>query len=181
MEFLGDAVLDCVVAEELYNRFPRQQEGDLHQLRVSMIRESTLAEAAIDLGVRELLLQSGREVTSSGLADTLEAVFGAVFLDGGYGAVQASILKVMGPYMKRLDPERPEKDSKTRLQEVLIAKYKSMPAYRVIGSTGAAHQKVFEVECSVAKLELTTTATGTSRKQAEQKAATAMLKKMKKA
>jgi ribonuclease-3 len=181
MEFLGDAVLDCVMAEELYQRFPRLQEGGLHSLRVSMIRESTLAEVAYDLGIREFVLVPGSAATNSGLADTLEAIFGAVFLDGGYPAAQRCILKVLGPYMRRLNPDRPEKDAKTKLQELLIATFKCSPTYRVVNSTGAAHQKTFEVECRVAKLDLVTTASGSSRQRGEQAAAAAMLKKLKKA
>jgi ribonuclease-3 len=136
---------------------------------------------AHDLGVREFMLASGSAATNSGLADTLEAIFGAVFLDGGYAAAQTSILKVLGPHMSRLDPDHPEKDAKTKLQELLIAKFKCSPGYRVIGSSGAAHQKIFEVECRVAKLDRTTTASGSSRQRGEQAAAAAMLKLLKKA
>jgi ribonuclease-3 len=181
LEFLGDAVLDCVMAEELYLRYPSLQEGDLHRLQVSMIRDSTLAQAARGIGLKELLKASVPTVRESTLADTLEAIFGAVFLDAGYEAAKTCILYVLKPFMGRLDPARPEKDAKTQLQELLQARFKSVPSYRMTRSSGAAHEKTFEVECRVAELGLAAAGAGSSRQRAEQEAASAMLRQLPKA
>lgn len=175
LEFLGDAVLDCVMAEELYLRYPSLQEGDLHRLQVSMIRGSTLAQAALGIGLKDLLKASVPTVRESTLADTLEAIFGAIFLDGGYDAARTCILHVLKPFMGRLDPARPEKDAKTELQELLHARFKTTPKYRVTRSLGAAHEKMFDVECQVAELRMSAAGSGSSRQRAEQDAARAML------
>lgn len=184
LEFLGDGVLGCAVADELYARFPQLSEGKLTRLRASLVREEALAEVAKMLGLGELLrlgegeLAAGPEPRPSILADALEAVLGAVFLDGGYEAARKSVLAAFGPLFERLDPERPAKDAKTRLQEILQAKQRSLPQYRVVSVHGEAHRQSFEVECSVAEFGLTATGTGTSRQRAEQQAAKALLEKL---
>jgi ribonuclease III len=184
LEFLGDGVLDCAVAEELYARFPRLSEGKLTRLRASMVREEALAEVATNLGLADCLrLGEGEQASSprprpSILADALEAVFGAVFLDGGYQAARNAIVSAFGPLIDRLDPERPAKDAKTHLQELLQAKRQRLPQYRVTGVQGAAHRQSFEVECMVPDLGLSATGTGTSRQRAEQQAAKALLDKL---
>src|SRR5256886_7385103 len=118
------------------------------------------------------------DVCSSDYA--LEAVFGAVFLDGGYQAARAAVLKAFGPLVERLDPEQPAKDPKTQLQEMLQAKRQRLPEYRVLSMQGAAHRQSFEGECGVAELGLTATGSGTSRQRAEQQAARAMLEQLSK-
>jgi ribonuclease III len=184
LEFLGDGVLDCAVAEELYARFPRLSEGKLTRLRASMVREEALAEVATNLGLADCLrLGEGEQASSprprpSILADALEAVFGAVFLDGGYQAARNAIVSAFGPLIDRLDPERPAKDAKTHLQELLQAKRQHLPQYRVTGVQRAAHRQSFEVECMVPDLGLSATGTGTSRQRAEQQAAKALLDKL---
>ena len=181
LEFLGDGVLGCAVADELYARFPQLSEGKLTRLRASLVREETLAQLAKELGLDALLrlgegeLAAGPEPRPSILADALEAVLGAVFLDGGYPAARAAVLVAFGPRIDRLDPERPAKDAKTRLQELLQAKHRGLPQYRVVSVTGEAHRQSFEVECSVKGIEFKATGTGTSRQRAEQQAAKAML------
>ena len=178
LEFLGDAVLDCVAAEELYRRFPSLQEGPLHRLQVSMIRESTLAEAARSIALDAPLMNLMPVVRDSTLADALEAVFGAVFLDGGYAEASKCILHVLAPFVSKLSPESAVKDAKTQLQEVLQARFKTLPTYRQVGSGGAAHEKTFKVECQVKKLDLATDGAGSSLQRAEQDAAQAMLRKI---
>jgi ribonuclease-3 len=175
-------VLGCAVAAELYARYPRLSEGKLTRLRASLVREEALAEVARELGVaNELKLGEGELAASpeprpSILADALEALFGAVFLDGGYDAARSVILAAFGERMARLDPERPGKDAKTELQEVLQAAHRPLPVYRVVSVQGAAHRQSFEVECTVE--DRVATGTGASRQKAEQGAARAMLEKL---
>jgi ribonuclease-3 len=186
LEFLGDGVLGCAVADELYTRYPRLSEGKLTRLRASLVREETLAEVGKALGMDRLLrlgegeLAAGPEPRPSILADAVEAVLGAVFLDGGYAAARGAVLTVFGAHLDRLDPERPAKDAKTRLQELLQARYRRLPEYRVVGVEGQAHRQSFQVECSIEGLDLRATGTGTSRQRAEQQAARAMLELLEK-
>lgn len=170
LEFLGDSVLACVVAEELYARFPGVVEGSLHRLRESLIREETLARVAQDVGLAY--------PTASAQADTVEAVFGAVFLDGGYDAAKKSIVKVLQPLLDELDPARLTKDAKSQLQEIVQGRFKTVPAYRLVSRSGQAHAPSFEIECLIAELNLTATGSGSSRQRAEQQAASAMLEKL---
>ena len=173
-------MLGCAVAEELFARFPRLSEGKLTRLRASLVREETLAEVARALGLAERVrlgegeLASAAEPRPSILADALEAVFGAVFLDGGYPAARRAVLAVFGPRIDHLDPERPAKDAKTELQELLQAERKPLPEYRVIGLRGQPHRQSFEVECTIAG-GITARGSGSSRQRAEQQAAAAML------
>lgn len=185
LEFLGDGVLDCVIAEELYGRFPELGEGPLSRLRASLVREAALAAAARELGLSAWLRLGEGEAASGGaertsiLADALEAVFGAVFLDGGYEAARAAVLRVYRDALDRLDPSAPAKDPKTRLQEYLQGRGRSLPQYRVIATRGAAHRQLFEVECVVGDQggsEHRSSGAGSSRRLAEQQAAEAMLK-----
>ena len=178
LEFLGDAVLDCVVAEEVYRRFPALLEGELHRLQESLIRESTLAEAAQGLALDQLLRASVPNLRASTLADTLEALFGAVFLDGGYAAARQCVLAVLAARLDSLDPERVERDAKSRLQELTQARFKSTPHYRVTRTAGAAHEMTFDVECAVPELAQTAVGSGSSRQRAEQEAARAMLQRL---
>jgi ribonuclease-3 len=184
LEFLGDGVLGCAVADELYGRFPQLSEGKLTRLRASLVREEALAEVAGALGIGELLrlgegeLASAPQPRPSILADALEAVLGAVFLDGGYDAARRAVLAAFAPLIDQLDPERPAKDAKTRLQEILQARHCRLPGYRVVSVQGEAHRQSFEVECSVSDLNLAATGTGTSRQRAEQQAAKALLEKL---
>jgi ribonuclease-3 len=176
-------VLGCAVAEELFARFPQLSEGKLTRLRANLVREETLADVARGLGLAGLLRLGEGEVAASAeprssiLADALEAVFGAIFLDGGYAAARKAVLEVFGARIDRLDPERPAKDAKTELQEVLQAARKPLPEYRVVSVQGEQHRQSFEVECVVAG-GLTSRGSGSSRQRAEQQAAAAMLKKL---
>jgi ribonuclease-3 len=184
LEFLGDGVLGCAVAEELFARFPQLSEGKLTRLRASLVREETLAEAAREQGIAAFLrlgegeLAAAPEPRPSILADAMEGVFGAVFLDGGYEAARKAVLAVFGARLEQLDPERPAKDAKTQLQEMLQATHQPLPEYRVVSVQGAAHRQSFEVEC-VVEGGLATKGSGSSRQRAEQQAASAMLDRLK--
>ena len=179
LEFLGDGVLGCAMADELYARFPGLPEGKLTRLRAGLVREEALAGIGERLGLRELLrVDPGTPVTTSVLADAVEALFGAVFLDGGYAAARTAALAAFGPLLDGLDAAAPAKDAKTELQEALQAKRQRLPEYRIVAVLGAAHQQSFEVECALPELGLSTSGSGTSRQRAEQQAAQAMLQRL---
>jgi ribonuclease-3 len=181
LEFLGDGVLGCAVAEELYARFPGLPEGKLTRLRASLVREDALAEVAEELQLAGFLhVGPKQQVTRSLLADAVEALVGAVFVDAGYEAARASVLAAVGPLIDRLDPEKSAKDAKTELQELLQAKHLPLPQYRVVSVQGAAHRQSFEVECSITEPKLAVSGTGTSRQRAEQEAARALLERLEK-
>jgi ribonuclease-3 len=167
-------VLGCAVADELYARFPHLPEGKLTQLRASLVRREALVEVARALGLGERLRSA--TLIDSVLADSLEAVFGAIFLDGGYPAARRAVVEAFGPLLDAIDPDNVEKDAKTRLQELMHARGKPLPEYRLAATQGAPHERVFEVECIVE--EIHATGVGTSRQRAEQEAAKAMLAKM---
>jgi ribonuclease-3 len=179
LEFLGDGVLGCAIAEALYARFPGMPEGQLTRLRASLVRKETLAEIASQLGLGSHM-RLGRaatvSLTPSVLADAVEALFGAVFLDGGYPAVRAAVAHTYGSLLERLDPDSVGKDPKTRLQEMLQAKKKALPEYRIVSTSGQAHARVFEVECVVGPQSAR--GGGTSLQRAEQAAAEAMLERL---
>jgi ribonuclease-3 len=182
LEFLGDGVLGCAVAAELYERFPQLSEGKLTRLRAGLVRAEALAAIARELGLGPLVrlgegeLAAAPEPRPSILADALEAVFGALFLDGGYEAARQAVLGAFRARLERLDPDLPGKDAKTELQEVLQAAHRALPLYRVVAVHGAAHQQSFDVECAVD--EVTAQGSGSSRQKAEQDAARAMLEKL---
>jgi ribonuclease-3 len=182
LEFLGDGVVGCVIAEELYSRFPGIAEGELSRLRASLVREAALAEVARAIGLADFLRLGEGELSSGGterpsiLADALEATYGAVFLDGGYEAARAAIRRSFGEALEQLDSRQPAKDAKTSLQELLQGRRQKLPEYRVVATAGAAHKQVFEVECIAAGLGLRATGSGSSRRLAEQQAAANVLK-----
>jgi ribonuclease-3 len=181
LEFLGDGVLGCVIAEQLHGRFADLAEGDLTRLRANLVREEALADLARMLDLPEALrlgdaeLSAGRDRRPSILADALEAVFGAVFLDGGYEAARAVILRAYGAALSELDSRAAGKDAKTRLQELMQGQRRPLPEYRLLAVRGAAHEQTFEVECVLADKGLRAVGSGTSRQRAEQRAAEALL------
>jgi ribonuclease-3 len=175
LEFLGDAVLGCAIAEELFARFPDLPEGKLTRLRAALVREESLAEIAAELELSGFLRIGAPGPRASILADALEAVFGAVLLDGGYPAARSAIVRVFSAVLDRLDPDNVDQDAKTRLQEMLHARHQNVPEYRVVATSGADHQRSFEVECVLAGLGLRATGAGSSRQRADQAAAQAML------
>ena len=181
LEFLGDAVLDLAVSALLYARLQESPEGDLSRVRANLVKESTLHTLAVQMGLADLLrlgegaAKTGAKKLPSILANALEAVIGAVYLDGGYEAAQALVHRLfeaveISPQMAAIG-----KDPKTELQEWLQARKMKLPLYRVVGTMGAAHKQSFDVECEVEELGLTERGIGSSRRSGEQAAATAML------
>ena len=184
LEFLGDSVLGCAITELLFRDHPELPEGKLSRIRAALIREESLAEVARKLGIAEFLRLDESTARNEGaarpsiLADALEAIYGAVFLDGGYGAARDAIGRTFETALSQLDPNAVEKDAKTRLQEYLQAKRRSKPQYRVLSTSGASQQPVFEVECAVGDLSLTARGNGSTRRRAEQQAAANLLKQL---
>jgi ribonuclease-3 len=184
LEFLGDGVLGCVVAEALMTRFAHLSEGELSRLRARLVRAEALADAAAGLGLAAHLRVGQGEAASGGaarpsiLADALEAIIGAVFLDAGYADARRVVLAALGRALAELDERALAKDPKTALQEVLQARRQGRPRYEVVATRGAAHQQVFEVECVVAALDLRARGSGASRRAAEQQAAEALLRRL---
>lgn len=177
LEFLGDSVLNCAVAALLYERFGKLDEGDLSRVRANLVKQQTLFEVAQRIELATCLLLGEGEQKSGGfrrpsiLADTLEALFGAIFLDGGFDAAQQSIRRLYDPVLRVIDPNTVGKDAKTLLQERLQSRKIPLPVYAVVATHGAAHNQLFEVECSVPKLSIQVLGSGGSRRAAEQAAA----------
>jgi ribonuclease-3 len=177
LEFLGDSVLNCVVAAMLYRHFGRIDEGDLSRLRANLVKQQSLYEIAQRLGLSQHLLLGEGELKSGGfrrpsiLGDTLEAIVGAVFLDGGFEAAQSVIRTLYEPVLHSVDPRTLGKDAKTLLQEYLQGKKLPLPLYAVVATHGAAHNQLFEVECAIPKLKIQVLGSGASRRAAEQAAA----------
>ena len=177
LEFLGDGVLNCVVAAVLYERFTQLPEGELSRLRASLVNQQSLFGAAqqINLGSELLLgegeLKSGGAQRPSILADALEALIGAAFLDGGFEAAYAMVLHLFARQFADADPQNVAKDAKTQLQEYLQARRIALPQYSVIATGGEAHEQSFRVECAIPELKIRTQGEGASRRSAEQVAA----------
>ena len=185
LEFLGDAVLALGVSNLLYARFGHSGEGDLTRVRAHLVREDSLHRAALAIGLPEVLRLSEGEARGGGaqrasiLADALEAVIGAAFLDGGFEPAQALIERLFGEVIATTDLEDWAKDAKTELQEWLQARRLPVPVYRIAATRGQAHAQTFEVECGVPALGLVMQGEGRSRRQAEQEAARRMLDNLK--
>lgn len=184
LEFLGDAVLGCAITELLFQKHPELPEGKLSRIRAGLIREESLARIARELGVAEFLLLDESTARNEGaerpsiLADALEAIYGAVFLDNGYGAARDVIARTFGTALSQLDPDAVEKDAKTKLQEYLQAKRHAKPQYRVVSTSGAKQNLTFEVECIVGELKLAASGSGSTRQRAEQQAAARLLEQV---
>ncbi len=181
LEFLGDAVLNCVVAKLVFSEFGAADEGDLSRFRASLVSGEALAVVAQEIELGDQLRLGSGELKSGGfrrksiLADTLEALFGAIYLDGGFPAAERVIERLIIPRMDRLPTAAELKDPKTRLQEALQAQGLPLPTYTVDAIKGEAHNQQFEVACVVSTLGLRTTASGPSRRRAEQAAAQLLL------
>lgn len=181
LEFLGDSVLNFVVAALLFKRFPKIDEGDLSRVRANLVKQSSLADIAQRLALSQHLRLGEGEMKSGGfrrpsiLADAVEAIFGAVFVDAGFDAAQKVIAHQYAPVMVNIDPKTLGKDPKTLLQEMLQGSKLELPIYTVVATHGAAHNQSFDVECSVPKLDIKVSAGGTSRRAAEQSAATLVI------
>jgi ribonuclease-3 len=174
LEFLGDSVLNCVVAALLFKRFGDLDEGDLSRVRANLVKQQSLYEIAQALSIADFLRLGEGELKSGGfrrpsiLADTLEAIFGAVHVDAGFEAAQEVIERLYIPILDHIDPRTLGKDAKTLLQEYLQGHQLPLPQYVVVATHGAAHNQQFEVECTVPKLEIKVSGTGASRRAAEQ-------------
>jgi len=185
LEFLGDSVLNCVIANSLFTRHADLPEGDLSRLRANLVCQEALHQLALSLKIGNLLLLGEGELKSGGhqrpsiLADALEAVFGAIFLDAGFDAAAATINRLYAPLFAQLKPGAVIKDPKTRLQEWLQGRKKPLPRYQLEEATGAAHDQRFSVLCEIDNPPIRTTGTGTSRRAAEQAAADNALKALK--
>ena len=179
LEFLGDSVLGCVIAKYLYTAYPQLSEGELSRLRSNLVREETLATLALQLDLGNFLKLGEGELKGGGyrrpsiLADAMEALFGAVMLDGGFAEAEKVVLGLYVPYLDKVDLASLGKDAKTLLQEYLQAKRIALPAYSVIATQGQAHEQSFEVECAIPSLKISTRGEGSSRRNAEQQAAQA--------
>jgi ribonuclease III len=181
LEFLGDAVLSLAVSGLLFERFSGSDEGDLTRVRAHLVREDSLHRAALALGLPELLRLSEGEARGGGalrpsiLADALEAIIGAVFLDGGYDPALALVRMLFGEVIQATEADSWSKDAKTELQEWLQARRLAVPLYRITATHGEKHAQTFDVECAVPALSLAEQGSGRSRRAAEQEAARALL------
>jgi len=185
LEFLGDAVLNLAVSSLLYRQLANQPEGDLSRVRANLVKQDTLHKLSLDLGLPAVLRLGEGEARSGGfkrpsiLADAVEALVGAIYLDGGYAVAEALVHRLyeavqISPQMQAIG-----KDPKTELQEWLQGRKLKVPAYRVVGTVGAAHSQTFDVECEIAELGLVERGIGGSRRAGEQAAAAAMLTRLK--
>ena len=181
LEFLGDSVLNLVVAHLLFDRLATMPEGDLSRVRANLVKQETLHQLALHLELPGRMrlgegeLKSGGTRRASILADALEAVIGAVYLDGGFDAAHALVQRLFAKVEIRPDMQAAEKDPKTQLQEWLQGRKLPLPKYTVIGTSGAAHRQTFEVACEVPDLKKHERGSGASRRAAEQAAAAALL------
>lgn len=184
LEFLGDSILNCVVADCLYQRFNVLKEGDLSRVRAHLVKQDALETIARDLQVSGCMYLGEGELKSGGLerpsilADVVEALFGAVFLDAGFDKAHSVIAKLYEPLLASIDPTNAGKDPKTQLQERLQAQKLAVPKYDITRIDGAAHEQVFTVSCAIPSLQIQTEGVGHTRRIAEQNAASVAMAQM---
>lgn len=184
LEFLGDSVLGFTISAYLYKKFPGLSEGELTRLRASLVRKESLAKLARELELGPCLKLGGGELKSGGhdrdsiLADTMEALFGAIYIDGGMDVVSRVVLAQYSSLLQSVDPAAIQKDPKTRLQEFLQKRARPTPAYEVVKISGEAHAQYFRVSCHAEGLEQVVEGEGRSRRAAEQDAASKALDKL---
>lgn len=177
LEFLGDSVLSFLIANELYKRFPRIDEGDLSRLRAQLVKESSLSTIATSMGLGDFIRLGEGELKSAGwrrpsiLADTFESIIGAIYLDGGIKPAHEFVLRFFETQLNEIDPKLIQKDPKTLLQELLQSKKSDLPIYTVVSIEGEAHSQTFTIECIIKKSNIKTQGVGNSRRIAEQEAA----------
>ncbi|MCC6534569.1 MAG: ribonuclease III [Burkholderiales bacterium] len=177
LEFLGDSVLNCAIADELYCRFPALAEGELSRARALLVRQQTLFQRAEALGIGEVLLLGEGELRSGGkkrpsiLADALEAIIGAVYVDAGFDTARKVVRTIFDPVLRNADQGVLGKDPKTLLQELLQGRRLPLPQYSIVATEGEAHRQRFKVECIIPSLSIRVTGEGMSRRAAEQDAA----------
>lgn len=186
LEFLGDGALNFIIATQLYLKFPKLAEGELSRLRAQLVKEATLSEIAQSLQLGDALKLGEGELKSAGwrrpsiLADALEAIIGAVYMDGGFASAEAVVLHLYTEKINTIDPKLIDKDPKSLLQETLQSKKLAVPEYTVVMTSGEAHAQRFVVECHIEKYHIRTSGEGTSRRLAEQAAAKLALAEFKK-
>ena len=184
LEFLGDSVLNCTIARALYDTFPQQPEGTLSRMRANLVKQDTLAGIAIQLKLGDYLLMGEGELKSGGfrrpsiLADAIEAIIGAIFLDAGFEVARATVLHLFAPVIAAINPNVSGKDAKTQLQEWLQGRRQPLPDYQLADTKGEAHDQMFVVSCRIPALGITLSGQGKSRRAAEQEAAMAVLKQV---
>ncbi len=184
LEFLGDAILSGVIARQLFDRFPDVPEGDLSRLRANLVRQDSLHQLALSLSLGECLRLGEGELKSGGvqrpsiLADALEALFGAIWLDAGFDIASAVIVRLYGDMLAAIVPGQPIKDAKTRLQEYLQGRRLPLPKYSLAGTAGEAHAQQFKMSCAIESLLVNTEGSGASRRAAEQMAAERALERL---
>jgi ribonuclease III len=177
LEFLGDSILNCVIANLLFEQYGKLDEGDLSRLRSNLVKQQTLHDVAQNLNLGAVMRMGDGEQKSGGqrrpsmLADCVEAIFGSIFLDAGFDVAQAVIRRQYEPIIRGMNPNTLGKDAKTLLQEHLQGRKIPLPVYAVVATHGAAHNQEFEVECSIDKLNIKVLGSGGSRRAAEQSAA----------
>ena len=185
LEFLGDSVLNLAVSRMLFQALQQLPEGDLSRVRANLVKQETLHKLATELGLSGMVrlgegeMRAGGQHRPSILADALEAIIGAVFLDAGYEAAQQLVFRLFEKVDLSPNMTVSAKDPKTELQEWLQARRWQLPVYRVVGTTGAAHQQTFDVECEVTELKQSQRGIGSSRRSGEQAAALAILQWLK--
>lgn len=186
LEFLGDSILNCVTSIALFERFGALREGELSRLRASLVRQEALHRIALQLQLGDCLRLGEGELKSGGfrrpsiLADAVEAIFAAVFLDSDFAGAKAVIDRLYAPLLDEVNPKAPSKDPKTALQEWLQGKRLPLPTYTMVEVTGEAHAQEFEVACEVERYKLRTIGRGTSRRIAEQQSAELALAQLRK-
>lgn len=187
LEFLGDAVLDFVVSEAVYSQRPDASEGTLSRLRSSLVKDTMLADLSTRLGIGDHLILGSGEKKSGGyrrasiLADALEAVFGAVYLDSGFDEARRVIHNAYAGRLDAIPDSAGQRDPKTRLQELMQSRKIALPEYRVEKVDGKAHDQIFSVSCTIGHLDASTTGQGSTRREAEQESAQRMLAALEKA
>ena len=178
LEFLGDALLNFVIARLLFQQFTASPEGDLSRLRAGLVNQHALSELAASLSLGDHLRLGEGELKSGGfrrpsiLADAFEALIGAIFLDGGFAAAEKVLTELYRPLLTAIDPQSSgDKDPKTRLQEYLQGRRLALPQYSIVSVIGEAHEQLFRVECAIAELSIRSRGEGPTRRAAEQQAA----------
>ena len=181
LEFLGDSILNLIISNHIYLRFTDADEGDLSRIRASLVKEESLAQIAMDIGLGDHIRLGGGELKSGGfrrasiLSDALEALIAAIYLDGDYAQTEATVLRLYHGQLQTVDENANLRDPKTQLQEYLQARKMHLPRYQVEQTSGKSHNQVFTVSCNITELELQSKGKGSSRKKAEQQAAQKIL------
>ncbi len=184
LEFLGDSILNLIISNHIYLRFTSADEGDLSRIRASLVKEETLAQVALEMDLGDYIHLGGGELKSGGfrrasiLADALEALIAAIYLDSDYAQAETAVLRLFQGQLHAVDENANLRDPKTQLQEYLQARKKQLPSYRVEQTSGKSHNQVFTVSCKVTELDMQSKAKGSSRKKAEQQAAQKILDKL---